>query len=86
MTKTPPRHVFRFVYLPQRQDGKPAGNACRHLAEFDGNGQFIRFHRQKPGKLQLAAGGMEILEERRELRRIKRFVALMKAMGFYQNR
>ena len=86
MTEISPTHVFRFVYLPRRPDGKPADNACRHLAEFDRNGQFVRFHRQKPGKLQLAAGGMEILEERRELRRIKRFVALMKAMGFYQNR
>ena len=86
MPATRPRKVFRLIYLPQTPDGKPAEQAVRHLAEFDENGRFVRFHRQKTSKLLLADGGAEIVEERQLSRRIKRYIETMKSRGFYKDR
>lgn len=87
LSELDPERLFnKVVWLPENRGKSRAPKACRHLAEIDRNGRLVMFHRQTRRLLLLAEGGEEALLEREMERRARRFVRLMKALGFYSNR
>ncbi len=73
---------LRVVSLPLGPKGKPAPNACRHLAVIDGKTDRIhRFVRMTRAALERAEGGQAVLNERAQRGRLRAFLAALEHGG-----
>lgn len=74
--------MLRVVHLPLDDKGKPAPNACRHIAVIDRRtGRILGFRRMTRRALEQAEGGQAVLVERSQRGRLRAFLAALRHGG-----